>query len=98
MGHITPKPLDMIERIIKASSNEGDLVLDCFAGSGTTAVAAKKLKRNFICGEMNQEYVAISQQRLNEMNQTKSNTAVICINGSDGPAFYFQLITADKIH
>ena len=70
MGHITPKPLDMIERIIKASSNEGDLVLDCFAGSGTTAVAAKKLKRNFICGEINQDYVAISQQRLNEINQT----------------------------
>ena len=47
-AHITPKPVDMIERIIKASSNEGDVVLDCFVGSGTTAFAAKNLKRNFV--------------------------------------------------
>jgi len=47
MPHITPKPLELVERIIKASSNAGDLVLDCFVGSGTTAIAAKKLKRNF---------------------------------------------------
>lgn len=63
-GHATPKPLDMIERIIKASSNEGDLVLDCFAGTGTTAVAAKRLERNFICGDQSAEYVGIARRRL----------------------------------
>lgn len=56
MPHLTPKPLDMIERIIKASSNEGDLVLDCFLGSGTTAVASRNLNRNFIGCEKSKKY------------------------------------------
>lgn len=64
MEHLTPKPLDLIERIIKASSNENDLVLDCFVGSGTTAVAAKKLNRNFICADKNNEFVELSNKRL----------------------------------
>ncbi len=64
MDHLTPKPLDLIERIIKASSNPGDVVLDCFAGSGTTAVAAKKLQRNFLCCELDKEYVEVARKRL----------------------------------
>ena len=64
MPHATPKPLDMIERIIKASSNKDDLVLDCFIGTGTTAVAAKKLNRNFIGCDNNKKYVAVAKKRL----------------------------------
>ena len=64
MDHITPKPLDLVERIIRASSNPGDVVLDCFAGSGTTAVAAQKLKRNFLCCELNKQYAQIARSRL----------------------------------
>jgi len=64
MSHITPKPLELVERIIKASSNVGDLVLDCFVGSGTTAVAARKLKRNFICNDLNKTYVRIAKTNL----------------------------------
>ena len=64
LPHATPKPLDMIERIIKASSNEGDLVLDCFMGSGTTAVAAKRLGRNYIGCDICEEYVDITNRRL----------------------------------
>jgi site-specific DNA-methyltransferase (adenine-specific) len=64
MGHVTPKPLDMIERIVKASSNEGDLILDCFVGSGTTAMAAKNLNRNFICADSNEVYYNLSKMRL----------------------------------
>ena len=56
MPHLTPKPLDMIRRIIAASSNKGDLVLDCFMGSGTTAVACKQMGRNFIGCENNKTY------------------------------------------
>ena len=56
LPHLTPKPLDMIMRMILASSNKGDLVLDCFMGSGTTAVAARKLHRNFIGCENNETY------------------------------------------
>lgn len=66
MGHATPKPLDLVERIIKASSNHGDLVLDCFVGTGTTAVAAQQLGRVFICSDKEADYVAMARSRLAE--------------------------------
>ncbi|MFH0854786.1 MAG: site-specific DNA-methyltransferase [bacterium] len=69
MPHITPKPLELVERIIKASSNTGDLVLDCFVGSGTTAVAAKKLKRNFICNDLSKTYVRIAKSNLKKYDK-----------------------------
>lgn len=62
--HPTPKPEAMIERIIKASSNEGDLILDLFSGSGTTAVVSKKLNRNFIGCENHEEYYKYIIKRL----------------------------------
>lgn len=64
--HPTPKPEEMIERMILASSNQGDLVLDLFSGSGTTAYIAKKLNRNFIGCENNPEYYEYILNRLNE--------------------------------
>jgi len=64
MSHITPKPLDLIERIILGSSMKGDLILDCFMGSGTTAIAAKKLGRNFSGCELNKEYYRKCVKRL----------------------------------
>lgn len=64
MLHLTPKPLDMIERIIIASSKNGDTVLDCFVGSGTTAIAAKKLGRNFLCCDSDKNYVELAQRNL----------------------------------
>lgn len=67
MSHLTPKPLDMIERIVLASSNKGDLVLDCFIGSGTAAVAAKKLGRHFIGCDKDKEFVQITKQRLSKV-------------------------------
>ncbi|CAH0304558.1 DNA-methyltransferase [Priestia megaterium] len=72
-GHITPKPVDMIENIIRHSSNEGDIVIDCFMGSGTTAVASAKLKRNFIGFERESEYIEIANKRLdNEINEEEA--------------------------
>ncbi len=64
MPHLTPKPLDMIERIVKASSRKGDLIVDCFVGSGTTAIASKKLNRNFICSDNSIEYVKLAKKNL----------------------------------
>ncbi len=64
MPHLTPKPLDMIERMVKASSKKGDLVLDCFMGSGTTAIASKNLARNFIGCEKNKPYYKICIEKL----------------------------------
>jgi len=66
LGHATPKPLDMIERIITASSNKGDLVVDFFVGTGTTALAAKKLKRDFICADKDKDYVLLSRKKLKD--------------------------------
>lgn len=64
MGHLTPKPFDLVERIIKASSKKGDLILDCFVGSGTTAFVAKSLGRNFICSDNDKKYVALAKKNL----------------------------------
>ena len=62
--HPTPKPEDMIERMILASSKENDLVLDLFSGTGTTAYIAKKNRRNFIGCEINNDYMIIINERL----------------------------------
>lgn len=63
--HPTIKPLQIIKNLIINSSNEGDIVLDCFSGSGTTCVAAKELNRQFIGMEIDPEYYKISIDRLN---------------------------------
>lgn len=62
--HQTIKPTDMIERIVRASSNEGDLVVDCFVGSGTTALVCKNLKRNFIGCDREPKYTTMARERL----------------------------------
>lgn len=58
------KPAKLIERIVKASSNEGDLVLDPFAGVGTTFAVCKNLKRNFIGFEINPDFVKLCDNRI----------------------------------
>lgn len=63
----TQKPVEVIEKLITDSTKEGDLVLDCFMGSGTTAVAAKKLNRNFIGFEIQEKYITISENRLKQV-------------------------------
>ncbi len=62
--HPTQKPVALFEYLIKTYTNEGDLVLDNVAGSGTTGVAAMNLNRNFILMEQEPEYVEIIKQRL----------------------------------
>ena len=62
--HPTQKPEALIERIILASSNPGERVLDLFSGSGTTSVVAKRLGRKFIGIEMNPDYVRVGLKRL----------------------------------
>lgn len=66
--HPTPKPEAMIERMIRASSNEGDLVLDLFSGTGTTAFISKKLNRHFIGCENNKEYFDTIMERIGNGN------------------------------
>jgi len=66
LGYDTQKPKALIERIIKASSNEGDLVADFYLGSGTTAEVCKDLNRNFIGCDINPRAIEITLQRLND--------------------------------
>lgn len=63
-GHQTQKPLALMERLVRLFSDKGDLVLDPFAGSGTTGVAAVPLGRRFVGWEMNAEYASIARRRL----------------------------------
>ena len=65
-GYDTQKPKSLLERIIKASSNEGDLVADFYLGSGTTAEVCKDLNRNFIGCDINPRAVEITLKRLND--------------------------------
>ena len=65
--HPTQKPEALLERIIKACSNEGDIVLDPFSGSGTTCYVAKKLNRKYIGIEKNKEFFNISKRRIDSI-------------------------------
>lgn len=66
-GHITPKPIDILKKIIMTSSNENDVVLDCFMGSGSTAVAASTLNRKWIGFERETKYIEIANKRLEQI-------------------------------
>jgi DNA modification methylase len=65
--YFSEKHPKILERIIKTSSNEGDLVADFFLGSGTTVVAAKKLNRNYIGCDINPKAIEITNKRLKDL-------------------------------
>lgn len=64
--HPTQKPLALIEQLVLKHSNEGDMILDCFMGSGTTGMACKNLNRNFIGIELNKEYFIKAKERIEQ--------------------------------
>jgi DNA modification methylase len=66
----TQKPVELLQRIIKCSTEPGDLVLDCFSGSGTTLVAAQSLQRNYIGIDESEKAVEIAQKRLKAPQQS----------------------------
>lgn len=70
--HPTQKPLKLIHRIVSASSNEGDLVVDPFAGCGSTQLTSIMLKRNYIGIELNEDYYNISLKRIGDLENTKT--------------------------
>ena len=65
-SHPTQKPEALMYRIILSSTNKGDIILDPFLGSGTTAVVAKKLQRNFIGIEQDKKYISLAKKRLKQ--------------------------------
>lgn len=70
--HPTQKPVGLFMKILQDYSNENDIVLDCFSGSGTTAVACHNLKRRFICIEKDPEYAKASQERLEQAQRQQT--------------------------
>jgi adenine-specific DNA-methyltransferase len=75
-NHPTQKPISLLERIIKASSNENDIVMDPFSGTFTTCYVAKELKRKCIGIELQDEYVKIGLRRLNLATEFKGEKLV----------------------
>lgn len=65
--HPTQKPESLLERIILASTKENEMVLDPFNGSGTTGIVCKKLHRNYLGIDINQDYLEISKSRYNDI-------------------------------
>lgn len=71
----TQKPVDLLEKIIKASSNEADIVFDCFMGSGTTQAVAMKLGRRFIGADINLSAIQTTTKRLINISETSDENA-----------------------
>jgi len=65
-GHPCPFPVEIPSRCIRSTTNPGNIVLDCFVGSGTTCVAAKQLGRKFCGIEINPDYCKIAEDRLRQ--------------------------------
>lgn len=70
--HPTQKPIKLIERLIAASSNEGDIVLDPFFGCGSTQLSCIDLKRNYIAIELNEQYYETALKRIELLNSSLS--------------------------
>ncbi len=73
--HPTQKPVELLKRIILASTKEGDLVLDPFCGSSTTGVAAVLLNRKHVGIDLEEEYLQLSKKRLEEAIANKETNA-----------------------
>lgn len=68
--HTCEKPIPLLQRLISTFSHEGDIIFDGFAGGGTTAIAARKLRRKYICFELDKNYFDIATSRIeNEFAQ-----------------------------
>ena len=79
----TQKPLALLERIIKASSNEDSIILDCFAGCGTTAVAAEKLGRRWIVSDINKGAIQTTMKRIQTCIENPREIAHYRVNNYD---------------
>lgn len=75
--HPTIKPLEIIKTIIGNSSNENDVVFDCFMGGGTTAVACKELNRHFIGCEINPKWHRIANDRINNIDANGQQSFIL---------------------
>ena len=80
--HKNQKSLPLFEELIRKHSNEGDLVLDCFAGSATTAIACINTDRNFTGCELNKEYYEKASERVYGYQQARAHSSAVRAAGS----------------
>ena len=88
-SHPTQKPEALLYRILVSSTNKGDTVLDPFLGSGTTAVMAKKLQRNFIGFEQDKEYIKLAKKRLKQTKVLADEVVIMAKSRKDLPKVPF---------
>jgi site-specific DNA-methyltransferase (adenine-specific) len=77
--HPCQLPIPLLERLILMTTDEGDIVLDPFVGTGTTAIAAKRLGRKYIAIDIDSKYVKIAIEKLENVQPTKINNAYVSI-------------------
>ena len=77
LGYPTQKPESLLERIIQASSNEGDVVLDAYCGCGTTVAVAQRLKRNWIGVDITYQSISLILKRLEDQDKDALNNVTI---------------------
>jgi DNA modification methylase len=99
-AHATQKPEALLYRVILASSNPGDIVLDPFFGMGTTGAVAKQLKRHWIGIERDPEYVRIAQQRIEAIEQPEAPTELFTTQRGRGDVRipFGRLLEAGLLH
>ena len=88
-SHPTQKPEALLYRIMVSSTNIGDTILDPFLGSGTTAVMAKKLQRNFIGFEQDKDYIKLAKKRLTNTNPLSDEAVKMTKSRKDLPKVPF---------
>jgi modification methylase len=88
-AHTTQKPEALLHRVILAASNEGEVVLDPFFGSGTTGAVAKRLRRRFIGIEKEDAYVAVARQRIQAVRPFDEEAASVTPSRRDAPRVPF---------
>ena len=88
-SHPTQKPEALLYRIMVSSTNTGDTVLDPFLGSGTTAVMAKKLQRNFIGFEQDPDYIKLAKKRLKKIEPLSNEVVTMTKSRKDLPKVPF---------
>ena len=96
IGHPTQKPIKLIRYLIKASTNENDLVLDCFAGSGTILVACQELNRRGVGFEIKEEYVTLTNTRINQKNIHHFSNTLLSQPSAEGSLISVKRESADS--
>ena len=88
-SHPTQKPEALLYRVLLASSKKGDLIVDPFLGTGTTAVVAKKLQRHFIGIDQNNEYIQLAKNRLKKTKSYEDDVVILKKSRRDLPKIPF---------